>query len=90
MSRDTRNNQPMLKVEVPHINQLYHLEWAGNGCVWRLKEMDANKGTCTLVTPKTKRERTAKITDLRHIRHIQNNIEKKLGNYKVHLHEPIL
>ena len=63
----------LLKVSDPKIGSLYHLSWASNGCVWRLKEI---KGEWVkVVTPKTGKERWAKINDLRHTRKQQNKIE---------------
>lgn len=53
-------------VDKPVLGRLYHLAWAGGGCVWRLKAIDGE--SCTLITPSTMRERTAKVKDLRHTR----------------------
>lgn len=72
-----------LPVEVPHVNQLYHLSWASGGCVWRLIEINGDK--CKLRTPKTRKEITAKVSDLRHTRAMQHKIEHKTDNYQVHL-----
>lgn len=66
---------PLLEVSDPKIGGLYHLSWAGNGCVWRLKEL---KGEWVkLETPKTHKEKWAKRLDLRHTRNAQSKIEFK-------------
>lgn len=75
----------MLCVEVPHVNQLYHLSWANKACVWRLMEIDAATGRCMLRTPRTHKTIYAWPDDLRHIRHIENKIKNKVGNYHIHL-----
>jgi hypothetical protein len=51
------------KVLNPVIGRLYHLAWANGACVWRLKSIDGDN--CVMVTPKTGRERTARVIDLR-------------------------
>ena len=51
------------KVANPVVGRLYHLAWANGGCVWRLKSIDGDK--CVMVTPKTGRERSARVIDLR-------------------------
>lgn len=66
---------PLLEVSDPKIGGLYHLSWAGHGCVWRLKEL---KGEWVkLETPKTRKEKWAKRLDLRHTRSAQSKIEFK-------------
>lgn len=50
-------------VDTPVIGRSYHLVWAKNGCVWNL--ISINGEECILKTPKTKKEITAKVTDLR-------------------------
>ena len=50
-------------VENPRIGNLYHLSWADGGAVWRLLSIDGEN--CMMVTPKTGKERIAKVKDLR-------------------------
>ena len=48
----------------PQIGNKYHLSWANYKCVWKLiKFIDSEY--CILETPKTKKQITAKIDDLR-------------------------
>lgn len=71
---------PLLEVENPKVGALYHMSWAKNACVWRLKEI---KGEWVKIeTPKTKKEKWARRSDLRHTRKTQSNIEmtKKIIN----------
>ena len=63
----------------PKVGQLYHLSWAGHGCVWRL--MEIKRDWVKVKTPKTNKERWAKKSDLRHTRKTQYKIELN-GNDK--------
>lgn len=48
----------------PQVGNKYHLSWAKHSCVWKLvKFIDSEY--CILETPKTKKQLTAKIDDLR-------------------------
>ena len=65
---------PLLEVSDPKVGGLYHLSWAGHGCVWRLKGL---KGEWVkLETPRSRKERWAKKADLRHTRRTQTKIER--------------
>lgn len=73
MKRRYYKNDQLIEVIEPKINGLYHLSWAGRGCVWKLKEI---KGEWVkLETPKTHKEQWAKRSDLRHTRKTQMKIE---------------
>ena len=65
-------NIPLIEVSDPKIGALYHLAWAGHGCVWKLKEIKDE--WVKLETPKTHKERWAKKSDLRHTRKDQTKI----------------
>jgi len=69
---------PLLEVIDPKVGALYHLSWAGHGCVWRVKEIKG--GWVRLETPKTHIERWAKKSDLRHTRATQTKIENNKNN----------
>ena len=49
----------------PTIGNKYHLQWSYTGCVWRLHSISADGVNCVLITPKTKKKISAKISDLR-------------------------
>jgi len=65
----------LLEVSDPKVGGRYHLSWASHGCIWILREI---KGEWVkLETPKTKKEKWAKRSDLRHTRSSQSKIEFK-------------
>lgn len=53
-------------VDNPVIGKSYHVRWAHKGCVWKLVEVKGD--SCRLVTRKTRKEITVKISDLLNIR----------------------
>lgn len=54
------------KVTEPKVGKMYHVAWAKAGCCWNLISIDGN--TCTVRTPKTKKDIKVKIEDLREIK----------------------
>lgn len=58
------------EVSNPVIGRYYHLSWANGGAHWILKSIDGEN--CTLITPKSKKERVAKVKDLRNTRKNQS------------------
>jgi hypothetical protein len=65
---------PLIEVAQPKINEKYHLAWAWHGCVWKLIELKDN-GTCVMQTPTTKKTIVANVSDLRHLRKVQQRLE---------------
>lgn len=65
------------QVDTPQIGKSYHLSWAKHGCVWKLLRIDGN--TCTMQTPKTRKEIK---TDISHLRHTRSEQAKLLTNLK--------
>lgn len=66
-----RKKDELIPVENPVLGKLYHLSWAhSRGCVWNLIKINEN-GIIVMRTPKTKKEITAKLSDLRHTRNSQ-------------------
>jgi len=53
-------------VESPVIGRMYHISWAKVGCAWNLLEI--NGVSCTMITPRTRKKITVKLTDLRNIK----------------------
>lgn len=63
MTKDLTGNR-YERSSCPTIGNKYHLAWANHKCAWRLiKFIDSQY--CILETPKTKKQLTAKIDDLR-------------------------
>jgi len=50
---------------LPVVGNKYHLSWAKPGCVWRLLSFNVGTGNCDLVTIKSRKRISAKISDLR-------------------------
>lgn len=75
----------LMKVEVPRLNELYHVSWASNGCVWRLHWMDETTGECIITTPKTHKSMKANLSDLRHTRKNEEIITNKKFGYEKHI-----
>ncbi len=72
-----KKTEALLPVEKPNVGGLYHVSWAKHGCVWRLLKIDETTGIATMITPKTRKEITVKVSDLRHTRSAQTKILAK-------------
>jgi len=70
--------QNLLEVLEPCVGCMYHVSWASHGCVWRCISINIEKKTALLRTPKTRKEITVRLSDLRHTRQDQFKIESLL------------
>lgn len=67
---------PLMKVDIPKLNQLYHVSWASNGTVGRCTSINYEKRTVRLRSPKSKVEWRSEVSfdDLRHTRGMEHKI----------------
>ncbi len=82
--RRVKEGETIPKVK-PVIGRLYHCSWAKNTrYVWRLVSFDETKDVANLITPKTKKPLTTKLTALRDVNKTKIKLKKErmIAHYK--------
>lgn len=67
-------SQPLIPVDTPKVGAMYHVSWAAHGCVWRCLNINEHNCTAEMITPKSKKRITVRLSDLRHTRKAQTKI----------------